>query len=247
MEDTEIIILAGGRGDRMGIDAPKIFAPLAGTTLIEYLLRTISGFPRAPILVVGHRAEEVRGQLGEKYKYAFQSDPLGTGHAVMCAKKAVSLYFKNVVVLYGDMPFVSANTIEKLVDLRESEEALFSMATVDVENYKDWKKLFYRYGRIIRDKNGQLKAIREFKEASAKEKEKTEVNPAYFCFDSEWLWENLEKVPNLYPYRGEYYLTDLVEIAVSQRAKIATLEIPAKEALGANTPEDLKILERFVG
>lgn len=245
MEDTEIVILAGGKGERMGIDAPKVLAPLAGATLIECLLHTIKGFSRAPILVVGHKAEDVMGRLGEKYKYAFQSEPLGTGHAVMCAKNAVSPYFNNIMVLYGDMPFVSRDTIEKLVELRESEESPFSMATVNVGDYGDWRKVFYRYGRILRDKDRRLRAIREFKEASPKEKEKTEVNPAYFCFDSEWLWENLEKVPNLYPYRGEYYLTDLVEIAVSQRAKISTLEIPAEEALGANTLEELEILERM--
>jgi bifunctional UDP-N-acetylglucosamine pyrophosphorylase/glucosamine-1-phosphate N-acetyltransferase len=116
------------------------------------------------------------------------------------------------------------------------------MATVKVDSFEGWKKAFFDFGRIIRDAAGKIVANVEKKDTTDEQKLITEVNPVYFCVDSAWLWKSLSEItPN--NAQGEYYLTDLVKLACNQGHAIVSVEIPAEEALGVNTPEQKEIVE----
>lgn len=244
-DNLEIVILAAGPGSRMGDDMPKALTKLSGKTFIDRIIETVKPLSRDPVIVVGHRGREVKEHLGSSFRFAHQHKLLGTGHALMCAKPQIDSDKENLLVLYADMPLVKKETALKLVALRESEDALISMATVLLPDFKEHRRSFVKFGRILRDKDGEIAAIKEFKDASPKERSVKEVNPAFFCFKSSWLWKHIPLLKTD-TFKKEYYLTDMVGIARAQRGKISSFEIDPTEALGANTPEDLNILENFV-
>lgn len=243
-DNVEVVILAAGAGTRMGSDRPKALVEFSGKPFISHILEEIRPITEEPVIVVGYGADQIMEALGNKRRFAFQDKLLGTGHALLRAKSVIDLGKENIVVLYADMPLVKRGTVEKLIRLREETDSVISMATVKVDDFSDWRNTFGSYGKIIRNKNNEVVAIREAKDANPKEKQITEVNPAFFCFESEWLWKHIPLLETG-NFKKEYYLTDLVGIACAQRGKIASFEIDPTEALGANTPEDLKVLENF--
>jgi bifunctional UDP-N-acetylglucosamine pyrophosphorylase / glucosamine-1-phosphate N-acetyltransferase len=117
-----------------------------------------------------------------------------------------------------------------------------TMMTVDLPHFKNWHKVFTHWGRILRGSDKKIAGIREYKDASKEERLIKEVNPAQFCFDSQWLWENINKIKDNNS-QGEYYLTDLIEMAFEQGQPIATMCVAPEEAIGINTPEELEIAE----
>lgn len=243
---VQIIILAGGQGKRMGSDIPKVLIPFHGRPIIEYSLDAVEelGFSK-PIVVVGFGAEMVRERLGLRAEYVLQAEQLGTGHAVLCAREKVGENFKNIIVLYGDHPNIKAETIRRLLALHQSENPALTMMTLTVPNFDGVYSLFRGFGRVARDEGGKIVKIVEVKDASDMEKNIRELNPSLFCFDAVWLWENLPKVKNG-NNSGEYYLTDMVGLAIEQGQKIASLEIDYKECIGVNTPEELRIAEEII-
>jgi len=241
--EGKIIILAAGKGTRIGaIDKPKVLLELAGRPMIEHLISRVAG--RA-IVVVGFGADQVKNQLGDRVDYAYQTEQLGTGHAVASAKEQLINYNGPIVVLYGDHPLVSQQTVEKLFALYLNYHAPVSMLTTEVEDFNDWREGFYAYGRILRQNDDQITAIRELKDCSDDEKELREVNPGYYCFDSKWLWENIDQLRNNNQQK-EYYLTDLVELAVRQGQIIPSERLEPIECLGINTKEQLELVEKIL-
>jgi len=119
------------------------------------------------------------------------------------------------------------------------------LATVAVKDFKGWRKDFLTFGRFVRDANGQIEKIIEIKDASEKEKKIKEVNPAYMCFKASWMWGHLKKLQNKNA-QGEYYLTDLIKMAFDEKEKISSIKIEDKEALGVNSQEELKRLEKII-
>ncbi|MEI8174764.1 MAG: NTP transferase domain-containing protein [bacterium] len=249
MQDKiKVIILAAGHGKRMKSELPKVLVPLHGKPLITYVLDSIkkSGICDRPTIVVGQQRELVMKTLGNGYEYAIQDQQLGTGHAVMSAKKTLENKADQVMVLYGDHPFINSLTIKKLIEKHLESKAVITMAIVSLPDFKDWREIFYsNFSRIIRDKSGNIINLIEFRDTNDEEKKITEVNPSYFCFEAKWLWENLKtlKTDNS---QKEYYLTDLVKIAIKENAKIESINIDPYEALGANSKEELEVLEKFI-
>lgn len=246
---TKIIILAAGKGERMRSDEPKVLAKIRGKSMIKYLLESInkSGVDDEPTIIVGYKKEMVTNELGEEnkqYHYINQETQLGTGHAVSLAKDYLKGTGECIMVLYGDHPFVSAQTIKNINKKHLRSGKKITLATVKLPNFRDWRINFVNFSRIIRDKNGKIIKDIQFKDASDKEIKVTEVNPCYFCFDASWLWENLEYLKND-NVQKEYYLTDLIKIATTKGIEIESLEIEPYEALGANTKAELETLERF--
>ena len=247
-DDRQVIVLAAGKGTRMGTDKPKVLYPLNGKRMILYVvetLRRLSSFARRPIMVVGFGADQVRRAVGNVCDYVLQDKQLGTGHAVACARDLLVDYTGDVLVLYGDHPLVEAQTIEKLFQHHQSADNLFTMMTTRVADFEEWRAGFYHYGRILRDQNGKITAIREKVECSEAELEITEVNPAYFCFQAQWLWENIDTL-QANNNQQEFYLTDLVEIAFAQGIAIDSMTIDPLQCLGVNTPEQLKLAEKLI-
>lgn len=248
MHHTEIIILAAGKGTRMGGDIPKALTKLKGKTFLRHLIESVKKVfaHQKPIVVIGHKKELVIEELGPDSRYAHQDEQLGTGHAVLTAKDLASQNADSVMVLYADHPLVSPKTIEAISKKHQEEKPILTMATVTMPEGSGWHtEAFSGFGRIIRDKDGNIERIVEKKDATPEEFASREVNPAYFCFNAEWLWSELANLKNENAQR-EYYLTDLVQRAFDSGAKIATISIDPIEGLGANTQEQLALLEQFV-
>lgn len=245
--DTQIIILAGGLGKRMGGDIPKVLTLLKGKPLIQYTLEAVkkSKVCERPAIVVGKMPEMVRNAVGPGYEYILQPEQLGTGHAVMVSKPHLFGKSKNVLVLYGDQPFITGEMIKKLVDIHERNNATLSMMTVTVTDFNDWREAFYGFGRVVRDKNGNLVSIVELKDCREEEKNIKEVNPSFFCFDARWLWRNIEKLNNENKQK-EYYLTDLLELAKEQGKRVSSIPVDPKVAIGINTPYELAWAEKLI-
>ena len=244
---VKIVILAGGKCKRMQSNLPKGLFPIKGKPMIKHLLESIekSGIDPRPVVVVGYKKELVIDELGEKYNYAIQEEQLGTGHAVLSAKEKVGSEANHVLVLYGDNPFMTAETMKKIVEEHLKSETKITMATVELPDFQDWRAFFYtNFSRIVRDENSEIVRSVEFKDASEEEKRITEVNPCYFCFEAKWLWKSLEKIENNNSQK-EYYLTDLIGVAIKEGEKINSIAIEPKEALAANSQEELELLEKF--
>lgn len=241
---TRIIILAAGKGTRMKSELPKALMPLAGKHFIKHLLESVdkSGIDKKPIIVVGHERNLIIKELGEKYEYVIQEEQQGTGHAVLSARNACK-DAKNIIVIFGDQPFIKPETIKKLLDKHLSSGANITISTTVLEDFKDWREAFVKYGRIVRQ-NGKI-IDREYKNANLEEKNIKEVNVSCTAFNAKWLWEYLEKLDKNRKSEGEFYLTDLWEIASTDNKKIESIQIDPKEALGANSQEELKILEKL--
>lgn len=244
---TKIIILAAGKGTRMGSDLPKALVPLNGRPLISYLAESVnkSEIDDSPIVVVSPENKEVISSELKQYnnwQYAVQDGQLGTGHAVACAKNLIPQNCDNVIVLYCDHPFI---TIKSIRQVARAETRAVTVMPAELGDYNDWRYNFYRWGRIIRNDEGKVEKIVEFKDASKEEIQVTEVNPGFMCFNNKWLWENIEKLRNDNKQK-EYYLTSLVEIAFSQGHDVGTIVIGAKEAMGINSQEELLIAENIV-
>ena len=244
--DTGIIILAAGQGKRMGSILPKVLVPMKGKPMIEYVLDAVDAIkcPR-PYVVVGFGAEMVMKTLGSRANYIHQTEQRGTGHAVETCKPILENKFKNIVVLCGDMPFVTSETIEQLIDAHRSAGAVLTMITVEVTDFEDWRAPFMIFGRIVRSPIGQIEAIVEYKDCNEDQKKIREVNPSFFCFDSKWLWANIETIDKQNA-QNEYYLTDLVSIARQHGDKIEIISADPKIAIGINTVEQLQKAEALI-
>jgi bifunctional UDP-N-acetylglucosamine pyrophosphorylase / glucosamine-1-phosphate N-acetyltransferase len=247
MDSIQTVILAAGHGKRMNSDLPKVLLPLKGIPLIKRLISAVEGsrLTKPPVIVVGQGADQVKAALGDKYNYVFQDKQLGTGHAVLSTKEFLKNDGENIMVLYGDHPLVSAETINTIAEAHYKSGSVLTMATVVIDDFNDWRAAFNDYGRIIRNGGGKIDRIIEKKDATEEEKLVKEVNPSYFCFKANWLWKNLDKITNENSQR-EYYLTTLPHIAKEGGETITTVVIEPHEALGANTPEQLKLLEQVM-
>lgn len=246
MVNVQIIVLAAGFGKRMAHqELPKVLIPLNGKPLIMHLLESIkqSGVCEKPVIVIGQKADLVKASLGPDYTYVTQTEQLGTGHAVACARPVVEGQADHVLVLYGDHPFVGAKTIRAIADAHQAQASVLTMATALVDDFKSWRQGFLDFGRVVRDNQGRVSAIIERRDATAEQLEIREVNPSYFCFRADWLWPHLSQLNN-HNAQHEYYLTDLAGIACREGQTISTVPIAPREALGVNTAEQLAVLSQ---
>jgi bifunctional UDP-N-acetylglucosamine pyrophosphorylase / glucosamine-1-phosphate N-acetyltransferase len=237
--DVQFLILAAGKGKRMNnAELPKVLVGLHGRPLIRHLLDSVHNVPSqyAPVVVVGHKAELVRAELGNAYLYATQHELLGTGHAVMSAKDLVTAPY--VMVVNGDTPFVSSEFLTKLASAMV-DGSVMAMGTIALEDYSDWRSAYLSHGRIIRDESGRVIAIREYKDASETERTIREVNLGFYIFKTDWMYDQLANIDNRNA-QGEYYLTDLVALALASGHEVPTVAIGPIEGLGINSVEHLE-------
>jgi bifunctional UDP-N-acetylglucosamine pyrophosphorylase / glucosamine-1-phosphate N-acetyltransferase len=239
--DKIALILAAGKGKRMKSNLPKVLHKLNGRFIVQYVMDSArkAGLDRQ-ILVIGHQAELVKESLvGCDIEFALQAEQRGTGHAVMIAEPFLDGFSGDLVVLCGDMPLVKAETIEKLVSERHRLDAAAVVLTVVLDDPK-------QYGRIVRDENGLLRAIVEYRDADNKTKEIKEVNTGAYCFD----WKELKPVlGNLSDKndQNEYYLTDSIAILVGQGKRVgAIIADNPLEGLGINSIAELEMVENLI-
>ena len=243
----EIIILAAGKGTRMNCDGPKVLLEVMGRPMIDYVLESVekSGLGIKPVVVVGFQGNKVRDQINDRALHVWQQNQFGTGHAVSCAGEILRERAGDVLVLYGDTPLISSKTINNLFAIHSAEGSTLTMMTTEVEDFNDWRQGFFGFGRILRNGHNSISAIRELKDCVENEKKILELNPGYYCFNSDWLWRNIELISNNNSQQ-EYYLTDLVEMAVREGKIINSMKIHPIECLGVNTVEQLRLVEELL-
>ena len=234
--NLDIVILAAGKGTRMGSPLPKVLSNLAGRPLLAHVLDTASKLKRCKLhVVVGHEAKKVKQAFSsnKKINWIKQSKQLGTGHAVKQALKHIR-HNSNVVILYGDVPLISENTVQKLAKLASKGPALL---TFNKENPTG-------YGRIIRGSRNKVQAIVEEKDASSSEREISEVNSGIMAFKAKDLTRLIGKIKNNNKAK-EFYLTDAIQEAYHEKLNIQSLKLTdIDEVLGCNTLEELQTLEK---
>jgi bifunctional UDP-N-acetylglucosamine pyrophosphorylase/glucosamine-1-phosphate N-acetyltransferase len=233
------IILAAGQGTRMNSDLPKVLHRLNGKPLVRYSIDLAKGLGSGRIvMVVGNGAEQVRSVVGTDVDFALQEQRLGTAHAVMAAQTLLGSETGLIVVISADMPLLTAETLSRLVAGQLSNAGAFSLLTVRSPEARG-------FGRILRQENGSVAGIIEEAQASPEQLKIDELNVGAYCFDSQWLWPALKKI-NLSP-KGEYYLTDIVAVALSEGKKVTTVEVAdAEEALGINNRVHLAEAEQIL-
>lgn len=237
------VILAAGFGTRMKSDLPKVMHPLLGRPMVEWAVQSAAeASGQRPVLVVGHGRELVQAHLGEQAEYVVQHELLGTGHAVMQVAPVLQGRADAVLLFYADMPLLSAATQRQLAEtfaagVAAGKRPAMAMLTVVREDVQ-------AFGRVVRNAAGDVTAIVEDAYCTPEQRMITELNPGVYCFDATWLWENLPKIP--LNSKGEYFLTDLVEIAVTQGRPVLTQEAPFDEVNGINNRVHLANVTRVL-
>ena len=244
---TNVIVLAAGKGTRMeNTELPKVLVTLFDKPLVRFVIEAIQKTDLGrPTVVIGHQSDFVREVLGETVDYAYQGEILGTGHAVAACKDHLHGKCDDIMVLYGDMPFISPETITRLHDEHAKSGATLTMATTTVPDFKDWRQSLSDYGRIIRNLGGHIADAIEVNDGNEAIATITEVNPSLYCFKADWLWKNIFELRNINA-KSEYYLTDLVNLAFQQKQKITTMPVNPIEMVGVNTLEQLMQAEELL-
>ncbi len=224
-------------------DKPKVLAEIANKPLIHYVLDTsLSLQPNDINLIVGFKREQVESYVEtafqdeiDKIRFVVQAEQLGTGHAVKQAKHLFANVDRNVLILSGDVPAISADTLKHFIELHFAQKADLSVLSATAKNPAG-------YGRIIRDGNGEFARITEEKDCSESEKLISEINSGIYFVGSNLLFDSLEQVRQNNA-QAEYYLTDIVEIIAERRQKVVAANIASFEEIqGINTVEQLGIV-----
>lgn len=210
----------------------KVLHPVGGKPFIEHCVRIAQSVSaHKPVVVVSPDAAQLRAALDDRVSFAVQSDQLGTGHAVMAAETAVSAG-SDVVVMYGDMPLIQGETLARLCAERHRLGAAVVMTTLITENARG-------FGRVVRDAGGSVRAVVEEVACTPEQLAIREVNVGLYCFDGAWVWQALRQIQRN-PQKGEYFLTDLVEIAAAGNHSLSAVACAdPDEFIGINTRVDL--------
>lgn len=235
--DLHIVILAAGKGTRMRSSLPKMLHVLSGQTLLQHVLDTAHGLPANKVHVVyGHGGEAVRDHVvDQSIQWVLQEEQLGTGHALAQAMDNIPEQ-ATVLVLYGDVPMVQLNTLSSLLGV--TSEKTLGLLTIQMDNPSG-------YGRIVRNDEGQVERIVEEKDADEKTRNIKEINTGFLAARAGKLKSWLKQLDNKNT-QGEYYLTDVIALAVADGVVVDTVH-PAFswEVLGVNSKNDLAQLERL--
>lgn len=241
-KSTAAVVMAAGRSTRMVTETPKVLHEICGRPMLAYVIDACraAGIDRI-VCVVGYRKEEVIGAFGNEPDITFveQKDQKGTGHAVMVCRDALSDFEGDLVIIAGDMPLVRHETLELLTRTHKSQNSAVTLATALLEDPGG-------YGRIVRDSYGNLEGIVEESDCSPEQKKIKEINPSYYCFNSQLLFEALEQIrPD--NVKGELYLTDALEILIrAGHRAVAITAVAAEDAMGINSRLDLALVGRVM-
>ncbi len=233
------VVMAAGKGTRMKTELPKVLVPALGRPIIDYVLDALeaSGIDQT-VVIVGYRADDVRGALAARrnLSFALQEVQQGTGHAVMRAREALAAHDGPVLIVTGDSPMLQPSSVQALFAEFERNRPACLLGTAHKENP-------FGLGRIVRDANGDFQRIVEEKDATEDERKLTEVNMSTYLFDCQELLGALEHIrPN--NKQGEYYITDCPGILKQQGKRVAALAVlQPVEALSINTVDDLGAVE----
>ena len=238
-KDLRIVILAAGKGTRMNSSLPKVLHKLHDKTLIDYVLDESELLnPIESILVVGFKKNQIISHTKSRIKlrYVTQKEQLGTGHAVLQTEKLLKDKKGHILILYGDVPNIKASSLQPIIEDHIINNRDLTLITAEVDNPTG-------YGRIIRNKNGQLLKIVEEKDCNDDERMIKEWNPGIYIFKTPKVFEILNNIKTNNASK-EYYLTDAIGLAQQYNMQIKAIKIiNSDEVLGINTTGQLKELE----
>jgi bifunctional UDP-N-acetylglucosamine pyrophosphorylase/glucosamine-1-phosphate N-acetyltransferase len=240
MDRIMAIVLAAGQGKRMKSKLYKVLHPVCGRPMVRYVLDAAAdaGCERT-VVVVGHGAEAVREMIGDAVEYVLQAERLGTGHAVLQAEPLLGEEEGATVVVCGDTPLVTSETMKKMIALHREQGAAATVLTAELPNPAG-------YGRVIRAADGTVLRIVEDKDCKPEEAAVREINTGTYVFDNRKLFRALKRVTNGNA-QGEYYLTDVFGILQGDGEKIAAFRTPdPAEAIGVNDRVALGEAERLM-
>jgi len=239
-----IAIMAAGKGTRLKSKHPKVLHEIGGKPILAHVIATAQKVVPAQdiFVIIGHEAERVREAVaGTGANFVLQAAQRGTGHALMAAREALFANDNNkydqVIVLSGDAPLITAETIRKLSDFHTAQKATMTLLTADLDDP-------YGYGRVIR-KGGrvEVQAIVEEKSATPQQRKIREINSGFYAFDAPALYEHIDRLSTENAH-GEYYLTDMAGVFHRARKKVVAIRtLDAGEVLGSNTRAEMMVLD----
>ena len=240
-----IMLLAAGHGTRMNSKYQKVLHDVGGKPMVQHVFEaTAAAADLKPVIVVGEGQTGIPDLLGDRATYLVQKERLGTGHATMVGRELLACKSTQVLVTYGDMPLLRAETITRLAEAQRQKDAVVALLAADGD-------VSSTFGRVVRDENGRIIEIIEV--ANARQRPNAgellairEQNAGVYCFDAAWLWANIDKLPLRQARTGqEYYLTDMIEMAVQQGKGVAAIwSRDPDEALGAGTRAEMVAVEK---
>ena len=236
--ELAIVVLAAGKGTRMKSDLHKVLHPIAGRPMLEHLLASAEELsPKHRVVIVGAGREQIEAQLGERASYRVQEPQLGTGHAVQQAEDALDGFDGDVLVLYGDVPFVKAATMRAMTDrLHQSDSPAVVVLGFEPEDP-------LAYGRVVADDAGRIAKMVEFKDASDEERACRLCNSGLMAARKSEMFDLLRRVGNDNA-QGEYYLPDIVNIAIADGRNCAAVKADSEhEVAGINSRAELAAAE----
>ena len=239
MNKITAVILAAGMGTRMKSELVKVLHPVAGVPMLLYPLKAAQeiGCSRI-VMVVGHQKDKVEEVVkNENVFFAYQEEPLGSGHAVMAAENCFEDFEGDVLILCGDVPLINPRTLESFIRLHEKNSCAASVLSIVIDNP-------FGYGRIVRDSKGCFTGIVEEKDATDEQRKISEINTGIYCCKASFLFEALKNVKTDNK-QGEYYLPDIISIAVGSEQRVQAIETDDPlEVKGVNDRVDLSEVEK---
>jgi len=239
VKDVAAVILAAGEGTRMRSSHPKVLHKILGKTLIERVVETVRALELDRIEVVVSSLDDGVGDLlGQSVGYVIQKERLGTGHALLQAKNGFAGYEGDLLVLYGDAPFLSVETLRRLIGRHVESGAAATILTTCPDDAM-------ARGRVVRDENGNVTCVVEERDATEHQRGIVEINVGTYCFSANAVFDALERVrPD--NEQQEYYLTDAIEILVRDGRKVESFRTDdPDETIGINSRFDLAKATRF--
>jgi bifunctional UDP-N-acetylglucosamine pyrophosphorylase/glucosamine-1-phosphate N-acetyltransferase len=238
-----VAILAAGKGTRLKSKHPKVLHEVGGKPLLAHVIAAATEVVPATdvYVIIGHEADRVRDAVAASgIGFVLQSEQRGTGHALMVARQALAPY-DLVIVLYGDAPLITSQTIKKLRDFHISKKAAMTVLTAEVENPSG-------YGRIIRKKAGSddVQAIVEQKHLSPAQQKIHEINSGFYAFDAQPLFSHIDKLTTD-NHHGEFYLTDMAALLGKSGQRVVAVQADnPHEVLGGNTRAELSEIDQHM-
>ncbi len=235
-----IAIMAAGKGTRLKSQLPKVLHEVGGKSLLSHVIAAATRVvpPSDIFAIIGHEADRVRAAVAETgINFVLQAEQRGTGHALMVAREALAAY-DHVIVLSGDAPQISPQTIAQLLNFHLDQQAAMTLLSADLGNPTG-------YGRVLRKNSGssEVQAIVEEKSASPAQKKIREINAGFYVFAIEQLFSNIEKLSTINAH-AEYYLTDMAAVLRKAGQRVVVWKTPnSGEVLGANTRAELSLID----